>query len=90
MSEIARCPHCGEEPDILIDLFDKHGKYPKGYSCCGAEFVELDRWNKYAAAMELAKAKHQRESIRRNVFGDWDEYDENLLQAERRVLEIFK
>ena len=83
MSEIAKCPHCGEEPDILIDLFDKYGKYPKGYICCGAEFVELDRWNQYAAAMELAKLTVQMKTCRAYCP------ERAFLYAQDRVLEVF-
>ena len=56
MSEIAKCPLCGDEPNILFDLFDKREEYPKGYSCCEVECRTLTTWNQYAAAMDLAKA----------------------------------
>ena len=78
MSEIAKCPWCGDSPDVLVDLFDKHGKYPKGYACCGAEFIELERWNQYAAAMKLAKGFVDK-SISIKVYNTLHE----------RVLEVF-
>ena len=93
MSEIAKCPLCGKDVKKSIwrpEYEGCAGNVVITVKCCGMEALTVELWNQYAAAMELAKAKHQRESIRRNVFGDWDEYDENLLQAERRVLEIFK
>lgn len=63
MSKIAKCPMCGDEPDVLIDLFDKHGKYPKGYSCCGAEFIELERWNQYATLLARHNALRYNASV---------------------------
>ena len=91
MSEIAKCPVCGEEPDVLIDLFDKHGKYPKGYSCCGAEFRELEHWNQYAAAMEYAKTTAYWFSLPDGVKHPDDARAEKAMEkAETRVLEVFK
>ena len=95
MSEIAKCPCCGDGPDILVDLFDKHGKYPKGYSCCGAELAELDQWNQYAAAMELAKAEVAAFNAAFNVplerlEAAIEASEDMLFQARMRVLEVFK
>ena len=90
MSEIAKCPICGDGPDILVDLFDKHGKYPKGYSCCGAEFAELDQWNQYAAAMELAKRHKELDNykgVNPNIVMD---LVHDITVAEHYVLEVFK
>lgn len=49
MSEIAKCPRCGETPKRIQY---KAGGF--GHSCCGAEFFCTTYWNQYAAAMELA------------------------------------
>ena len=94
MSEIAKCPICGEEPDILIDLFDKHEKYPKGYDCCEVQCRTLTTWNQYAAAMELAKAEVVTANATCGVPLDRlearIEANRRLLsEAKMRVLEVF-
>ena len=94
MSEELKCPCCGGEHDVLIDLFDKHGKYPKGYSCCGAEFRELEHWNQYAAAMELAKAVVKVNKIYHmpliRIEGKLNDAAKAEDAAKERVLEVFK
>ena len=78
MSKIATCPLCGKKPKIILYKpqyeFGGEGKEIKTIKCCGVEIDFIDIWNKYTAAMEFAKAKYKRDSISRNVFGDWDEY----------------
>jgi hypothetical protein len=78
-----KCPFCGE---AMMTTEDKIMLCEN--SDCATMFNEWD-YPKVAAAMELAKTKQKRETIGRNIFGDWDEYDEKLWQAERRVLEVF-
>ena len=53
MPGVARCPICGEGPNPS----------QCGWYCCGVEVYgndiledALERWNRYAAAMELAEA----------------------------------
>ena len=92
MSEIAKCPLCGKDVKRSIwrpEYEGCAGSVVVTVKCCGMEALTVELWNQYAAAMELAKATCQREHIRRNIFNDWDKYDENLLQAKQRVLEVF-
>ena len=86
MSEIAKCPICGKEPEVWC----RDEEIRIRIVCCKHAAYSTPGWNQYAAAMELAKTKQKRETIGRNIFGDWDEYDEKLWQAERRVLKVFK
>ena len=54
MSEIMKCPICGEYPREL----GKDSYSRKGIFCCGVEMWTKDnpsRWNQYAVAMELAR-----------------------------------
>ena len=51
--EIANCPLCGVIPSIRYGGI--LGKKPVSYRHCGAEFETIGLWNKYAAAMELAR-----------------------------------
>lgn len=91
MSEIAKCPLCGDEPDVLVDLFDKQGKYPKGYACCEAEFATVERWNKYAAAMDYAKKTAYWFGLPNGIHNqDNARAEKAMQQAETRVLEVFK
>ena len=85
MSETAKCPLCGKDPVWTYYPNQESLKI----SCCKVSIESHDLWNKYAAAMELAKTKYKRMTTNRNVFGDWDSNDENLHQAEQRVLEVF-
>ena len=53
MSEIAKCPVCGEAPVVL----DYYGDgYEKSYTCCNVEVHGRELWNQYAAAMGLVRA----------------------------------
>ena len=57
MSEIVKCPMCGKTPGW--DDFNIAAKLPNGeraYFCCGVRVATGVLWNKYAAAMELARA----------------------------------
>ena len=51
MSEIANCPHCGGEPSLKYWDYDSD---PSIYHC-GATLESIVGWNRYAAAMELAR-----------------------------------
>ena len=52
MTELANCPLCGKGPMIY------HYTYiPFAYECCGVQCYSIEKWNRYAAAMELAEAK---------------------------------
>ena len=96
MSEIAKCPVCnGTNIRQEYEIGDCNPETYVSYECwdCGdvaPTFRTKETWNQYAAAMELAKAKHKRMTTNRNIFGDWDDNDESLHRAEMRVLEVFK
>lgn len=55
MSEIAKCPICGGVP---LDKWEVTSArvFQTGQTCCGVDCNTNERWNQYAAAMELAKA----------------------------------
>ena len=84
MSDIAKCPICGEDPEVLVDIFDKHARYPKGYYCCDVECRTLITWNKYAAAMNLA--------IVRSAYVNTSDVGRlvDVQLASKRVLEVFR
>ena len=102
MSEIAKCPFCGEEPEQV-----DHGRNSTCdfYECCGV-LAEEEKWNKIAAAMELAKAEVvldvsstrllEDSSIQDGTveLEDWrishQQIMKRLMAAKDRVLEVFK
>ena len=92
MSEIAKCPVCGETPMELVASF---GKSFVAIACCGAEFRKKELWNQYAAAMELARATAEYgnelgfDEIRIDNGGD-DPVVGRINDAAMRVLEVFK
>ena len=49
MPEIAKCPICGQEPNLKH--WD-HDSDPSIYHC-GAMFESIAEWNRYAVAMEF-------------------------------------
>lgn len=55
MSEIAKCPICGQVP---LDKWEVTSVrvFQTGQMCCGVDCNTNGRWNQYAAAMELANA----------------------------------
>ena len=84
MSEIAKCPICGGKP---LDKWEVTSArvFQTGQMCCGVDCSTNERWNQYAAAMELAKAEvtyTNSDSPRWAVKG-WN-------VARRQVLEVFK
>ncbi|MDY0227202.1 MAG: hypothetical protein RBR38_10275 [Desulfomicrobium apsheronum] len=56
MSEIARCPICGQVP---LDKWEVTSVrvFQTGQMCCGVDCNTNERWNQYAAAMK-AEARH--------------------------------
>ena len=93
MSEIAKCPICGETP---LDKWEVTSArvFQTGQMCCGVDCSTNERWNQYAAAMELAKAivKHESELANENdQSGDYAEIAaRHVADMERCVLEVFK
>lgn len=88
MKEIARCPHCNENPSELGR--DSYSRV--GISCCGVSIWTRDNpdhWNQYAAAMELAKAALQRE-VTDMMDAPASTSGSNFFRAKLcRVLEVF-
>ena len=80
MSEIAKCPFCGEEPDQVDHGWNSTCDF---YECCGV-LAEEEQWNKIAAAMELAKLTVQMKTCRAYCP------ERAFLYAQDRVLEVFK
>ena len=79
MSEIAKCPICGEEPAVVLGDFHH----------CGVVCESVDLWNRYAVAMELAKATS---ACSRHFLRDAKQIKlkQAVVEAEWRVLEVFK
>lgn len=81
MSEIAKCPRCGETPKRIQY---KAGGF--GHICCGAEFFCTTYWNQYAAAMEFARIEYALEHCEPKHE---HQYQFHLEEARMRVLEVF-
>lgn len=79
MSEIAKCPICGESPKLIF--------YPPGeevFRHCGVEITHRKTWNQYSAAMGLARFTVAMKTCR--AYCPETAY----LHAQERVLEVFK
>jgi hypothetical protein len=83
MSEIAKCPFCGEEPEQVDHGWNSTCDF---YECCGV-LAEEEKWNKIAAAMELAKTIVESENCKAE---DEYKYQEFVEWARQYVLEVFK
>ena len=82
MSEIAKCPHCGKSAyaRMVADDF--------GYHHCGVSCDTAKLWNRYAAAMELAKATAAyAANIPPMGYPSSREFDA-MQDAEERVIEV--
>jgi len=79
MSEIAKCPLCG---NVQIEVLNEHN-VPDGGYCCGVRCASIKKWNQYAAAMELAKLTVQMKTCRAYCP------ERAFLYAQDRVLEVF-
>ena len=90
MSEIAKCPLCGEMPRIQGS---DPGYYDlKTYHCCGhAVYADNEKpWNQYAAAMEYAMKTAYWFSLPDGIHHPDDARAEKAMEkAETRVLEVF-
>ena len=86
MSEVAKCPRCGETPKRIQY---KAGGF--GHSCCGAEFFCTTYWNEYAAAMELARSEVNRAETIKQTDSDEEIHAAHNEQQDalKRVLEVF-
>ena len=93
MPEVANCPVCGEEPRIEDEDYPYYS-----YHCCGHAVYADDKvatqWNRYAAAMELARAEVAFDKAH-NVSDDRLENAVNtmadvVLEKLHHVLEVFK
>ena len=82
MSEIAKCPFCGEEPEQVDHGWNSTCDF---YDCCGV-LAEEEKWNKIAAAMELARAEFELDRCNPEYEHQWQFYIE---EARKRVLEAF-
>ena len=99
MSEIAKCPLCGNSP-VIFPTFDPAEYCPEATECCGAAFTTVRAWNQYAAAMELAKATRTLEDAMEPLNSGKLKMGQALpairlamedhTACEQRVLEVFK
>ena len=101
MNEIEKCPLCGKVPgwhdfDIEARIFGGE----RSYFCCGMKASTAVRWNRYAVAMELAKATRTLENTMAPlnagkvtigaVLPTIRLVMEDHTACEQRVLEVFK
>lgn len=89
MNEIAKCPICGENPNWFPIAGWESGWKTDMLMCCGYGSTSVKGWNKYAAAMELAKWTiniHSTSSVDMPIPDIIDKF----IAAEDRVLEVFK
>jgi hypothetical protein len=84
MEMIADCPICGKQPKKKVFKpeyeFGGCGKDIITITCCGMECDFTSLWNRYAAAMELARA-----TVGYRDYGCIDA----LKPATQRVIEVF-
>lgn len=88
MSDIAKCPVCGGKP---LDKWEVTSVrvFQTGQMCCGVDCNTNERWDQYAAAMELAKAEVKLlDSIQ--AYAGYDQALIDRTKARERVLEVFK
>ena len=87
MSEIAKCPLCGNSQVETLNEYTT----PSGAYCCGVRCDSFEKWNQYAAAMEYAKKTAYWFSLPDGVKHPDDARAEKAMtDAETRVLEVFK
>ena len=87
MSEIAKCPVCGNPH---VEMLDENIEV-SGASCCGATFTTIKAWNQYAAAMELAGSEVNRAETIKQTDSDEEIHAAHNEQQDalKRVLEVF-
>ena len=87
MSEIAKCPMCGNSQVETLNEYT----IPSGAYCCGVWCSSLEKWNQYAAAMELAKAELYALETVQQIDSDEEIYEAFNIrnEARKRVLEVF-
>ena len=81
--EVANCPLC-KNPQV--EMLNEHST-PVGAYCCGVRCDSAEKWNQYAAAMELAKTIVESENCKAE---DEYKYQEFVEWARQYVLEVFK
>ena len=89
MSEIAKCPLCGKDVKKSIwrpEYEGCAGSVIITVKCCGMEALTVELWNRYAAAMELAKLEVEFENCKPK---EEHQYQEMIGWARKRVLEVF-
>lgn len=78
---VANCPVCGKGPMTYPYTY-----IPFAYECCGVKCYSIEKWNRYAAAMELARAVLRLYTDDSKTAHQWEFFVE---EAEKRVLEVF-
>ena len=96
MSEIAKCPICGKDVKKSIwrpEYEGCAGNVVITVKCCGMEALTVELWNRYAAAMELAKAEVDSNAAfnvpLERLEAALEASEDMLFQARMRVLEVF-
>ena len=87
MSEIAKCPCCGKEPEVWC----RDEEIRIRIVCCKHAAYSTLGWNQYAAAMDYAKKTAYWFGLPDGIHHPDDARAEKAMtDAETRVLEVFK
>lgn len=103
MSEIAKCPLCGKNPDVYHAMTSPGQRLLVKIECCDHAVASplslIEKWNQYAAAMELARATRLLEDAMEPLNSGKLKMGEALPRiklamehekgCEKRVLEVF-
>ena len=89
MSEIAKCPLCSKDVKKSIwrpEYEGCAGSVIITVKCCGMEALTVELWNRYAAAMELARAEVELDRCDGKREHQWQFHVD---EARKQVLEVF-
>ena len=106
MPEVAKCPYCNGDPDVGYE-YSSGKRYPASVECCGhssfgeKDIISIEKWNRYAAAMELAKAAIRQDECEQKLSGlttdlffethkESKQADLDCWKAFEKVKEVFK
>ena len=80
MSEIAKCPVCGNNP-VIYPTHDKSDPWPEATECCGAAFQTVKAWNQYATlhARHAALVEAVHKAMDRTVDCDKKQTNDQLI-----------
>lgn len=92
MNEIAKCPLCGKNPDVYHAMTSPGQRLLVKIECCDHAVASplslIEKWNQYAAAMELARelVKLERCEV---ICQEYYRLEKSIAQMEYHVIEAF-